>query len=98
MSGAGHVADMNNRLNRNRALKPSNRVRFKESNRDTIYTDVAPNATKLSFKEVSATELKKIKHHIRIRAKKDRSRNLIVFIGIVLALLFFIFLILQGLL
>lgn len=38
MSGAGHLADMNNRLNHNR-------VRFKESNRGTIHSDTVPNAT-----------------------------------------------------
>lgn len=87
MSGAGHVADMNNRLNRNRALKPSNRRRFKEGNRETIYSDCVPVATKLTFKVVPTQELITIKNKIRNRAKGDRRKSAIVFIGIVMALL-----------
>ena len=34
--GAGHVLDMINRMKQNRALRPSNRSKFKENNRDEI--------------------------------------------------------------
>ncbi|MCM4169158.1 Cell division protein DivIB [Arenibacter antarcticus] len=89
MSGAGHVADMNNRLNRNRALKPSNRTRFKENNRDTIISDSEPIASKLTFKKVSEIELKEIKNKIRNRARKEHNRKTYILIGIILALLLF---------
>jgi hypothetical protein len=39
MSGSGHVQDMNNRIKQNRAQRPSKRPKFKENNRENIYSD-----------------------------------------------------------
>jgi CRISPR/Cas system CSM-associated protein Csm2 small subunit len=87
MSGAGHVADMNNRVKQNRSLKPSKRARFKGNNRDTIYSDTLPSLTELTFKKVSKTELRKIKEKIKNRARKDRIKEMYIFLTVALTLL-----------
>ncbi len=84
---SGSIQDMNNRVNQNRSLKPSNRARFKENNRDNIYSDSEPSPTKLTFKKISEIELKKIKERIKNKALKDRTRETCIFISIVAALL-----------
>jgi hypothetical protein len=84
---SGSIQDMNNRVNQNRSLKPSNRARFKENNRDNIYSDSEPSPTKLTFKKVSEIELRKIKDKINSRALKDRKKELFIFLVIVLTLL-----------
>jgi len=78
---------MNNRVNQNRSLKPSKRARFKENNRDNIYSDSESTATKLTFKKVSEIELRKLKDKINSKALKDRKRKIFIFIGIFLTLL-----------
>jgi hypothetical protein len=95
MSGAGHVADMNNRVKQNRSLKPSKRAKFKDNNRDNIYSDSLPSLTKLTFKKISAMELGRIKDRIRSRAAKDRKRELYIFLFIVLILLALLILVLS---
>jgi hypothetical protein len=87
MSGAGHVADMNNRVKQNRSLKPSKRARFKDNNRDNIYSDSLPSSTKLNFKKVSEIELGRIKDRIKNNALKDRKRHIYIFLSVVLILL-----------
>ncbi|MCK0146985.1 hypothetical protein MWU78_15110 [Arenibacter sp. F26102] len=84
---SGSIQDMNNRVNQNRSLKPSNRARFKENNRDNIYSDSEPFPTKLTFKKISEIELKKIKERIKNKALKDRTSKTFIFISIVAALL-----------
>tara|TARA_R110002049_G_scaffold10728_2_gene52168 strand:+ start:23725 stop:24006 length:282 start_codon:yes stop_codon:yes gene_type:complete len=84
---SGSIQDMNNRVNQNRSLKPSQRARFKENNRDNIYSDSEFAATKLTFKKVSEFELKKIKDKINSKALKDRKRKIFIFIGIIFTLL-----------
>tara|TARA_R110000868_G_scaffold66877_3_gene198861 strand:+ start:31437 stop:31718 length:282 start_codon:yes stop_codon:yes gene_type:complete len=84
---SGSIQDMNNRVNQNRSLKPSQRARFKENNRDNIYSDSESAATKLTFKKVSEFELKKIKDKINNKALKDRKRKIFIFIGIIFTLL-----------
>ncbi|MBC8767935.1 hypothetical protein H4O18_08025 [Arenibacter sp. BSSL-BM3] len=84
---SGSIQDMNNRVNQNRSLKPSNRARFKENNRDNIYSDSEPSPTKLTFKKISEIELKKIKERIKNKALKDRTRETYIFIFLVAALL-----------
>ncbi|MCM4153274.1 hypothetical protein DHD05_16910 [Arenibacter sp. N53] len=83
---SGSIQDMNNRVNQNRSLKPSNRARFKESNRDNIYSDSEASTTKLTFKQVSEIELNKIKDKINSKALKDRKREMYIFLVIVLTL------------
>ncbi|RTE53109.1 hypothetical protein EHW67_13085 [Arenibacter aquaticus] len=84
---SGSIQDMNNRVNQNRSLQPSNRSRFKDHLRQNIYTDTQAPTTKLSFKKVSEIELNKINRKIRLKALKDKNRNTIYFIAIVLVLL-----------
>ncbi|MEQ8219649.1 MAG: hypothetical protein RH981_15525 [Arenibacter sp.] len=84
---SGSIQDMNNRVNQNRSLKTSNRARFKDNNRDNIYSDSIPEITKLDFKTVSEIELKKIKERIKNRALRDRTRETYIFLFIVVALL-----------
>lgn len=84
---SGSIQDMNNRVNQNRSLKPSNRARFRENNRDNINSDSEPIPSKLSFKKVSEIELGKIKDKINNRALKDRKIEWYNFLVIVLILL-----------
>ncbi len=72
--GAGHIADMNNRLKQNRAQRPSKRAKFKEKNREAIH---APEtiAEMPQFKSVSETVLNDLKNTIRIRAQKDQKKE-----------------------
>ena len=77
---------MNNRVNQNRSLKPSNRARFKESNRDNIYSDSTLAQKELINKQVSEIELKKIKDRIKNRALKDRNREMFIFLMVALTL------------
>lgn len=92
---SGSIQDMNNRVNQNRSLKPSNRARFKENNRDNIYSDSSPALTKLNFKTVSEIELKKIKERIKNRALRDRTRQTYIFLFIVVVLLGLLILLLK---
>ncbi len=73
--GAGHIADMNNRMRQNRSMKASNKPKFKSGNRDLNF-----NSKKLSFKKISEIELKKIKCKIQKDLKKDRKNQLYIFI------------------
>ena len=86
---------MNNRVNQNRSLKPSNRARFKDNNRDNIYSDTVPALTKLNFKKVSEIELKKIKDRIKNRALKDRNREMFIFLVIALTLVATLFILFK---
>ncbi len=82
--GAGHVQDMNNRINQNRAQRPSNRAKFKENNREGIYS--SKNSEKPIFKTVSENELIKIKAEIQLKARTHQKKNRIIS-GIVITLL-----------
>ncbi|WP_283642839.1 hypothetical protein [Croceibacter atlanticus] len=85
--GAGHVQDMNNRMKQNRAQRPSNRPKFKENNRDGIYS-TDKKTERPNFKTVPEKELTEIKKRIRKRAeKKQRKERLIFGIFIVCALI-----------
>ena len=76
--GAGHVLDMINRMKQNRALRPSNRSKFKENNRDEIYSS-DKEKNRLKYKTVSEKELNEIKKRIRERAKSDQKKELIIY-------------------
>jgi len=94
MSGAGHVQDMNNRIRQNRAQRPSKRRKFKEHNRQNIYSSPKRKKQNLQFKSVSEEQLAEIKIQIRKRAKKDRKKEWSVFVALlflvlVITLLFF---------
>ncbi|MDC9723485.1 MAG: hypothetical protein PSN34_12045 [Urechidicola sp.] len=76
--GAGHIADMNNRMRQNRSMKASNKPKFKSGNRDLNFD--TKNSKKLSFKKVSESELKLIKIQIQQDLKKERINQLYIFI------------------
>ncbi|SFD02352.1 hypothetical protein [Algibacter pectinivorans] len=78
--GAGHVLDMINRMKQNRAQRPSNRSKFKENNRDGIYSS-DKKSRQPNFKTVPEKELIEIKNRIRERAKAEQKKERII-IGI----------------
>lgn len=77
MSGSGHVQDMNNRIKQNRAQRPSKRPKFKENNRENIYSDSDKKVNRPTFKTVPEEELIKILKNIRQSAENERKRELI---------------------
>lgn len=89
--GAGHVLDMINRMKQNRAQRPSNRDKFKQNNREGIYSSEVKEKPK--FKTVPEKELLKIKEQIQTNAKKQRKREIrilsvVFFLIIVLVFVF----------
>lgn len=80
MSSAGHILDMIKRIGQNRALRPSNRQKFKEHNRETIYSDNIKPADRLNFKIVSKEKLNELKKQIRERAEKERKEELLFYV------------------
>lgn len=75
--GAGHILDMINRLKQNRAIRPSNKAKFKEHNRETIYS----KRRKIKFKTVPKEKLEEIKNQIRARAKSERKKEAIFYLA-----------------
>lgn len=75
MSGSGHVQDMNNRIKQNRAQRPSKRPKFKENNRENIYSDSDKKVNRPTFKTVPEEELIEILKNIRERGEKERKRE-----------------------
>ncbi|WP_243472155.1 hypothetical protein [Winogradskyella sp. MH6] len=90
--GAGHVLDMINRMKQNRAQRPSNREKFKQNNREGLYSSEVKEKPK--FKTVPEEELVRIKEQIQINAKKQRKREIKIFsivsVLIIIAVLGFI--------
>ena len=80
MSSAGHVLDMIKRIRQNRALRPSNRQRFKENNRENIYTDNVDPVDRLNFKIVTEEKLSGLKKQIRQRAERERKEELVLYV------------------
>ena len=91
--GAGHVADMNNRMKQNRSMKTSNRQRFKSNNRDVSSSKGA--SENLSFKKVSENELIQIKREIRRKANLERKKEGLIFISTFFVLIIILILILT---
>ena len=81
--GAGHILDMINRLKQNRAIRPSNKSKFKEHNRETIYS----KRRKIKFKTVPKEKLEEIKNQIRARAKSERKKEAIFYLASVVLVL-----------
>lgn len=78
MYGAGHIMDMINRMKQNRAQRPSTRAKFKENNREAIYT-TRKKEVKPYFKTVSKEKLTLIKHSIRRSASKQHTKERLYF-------------------
>jgi hypothetical protein len=74
--GAGHIADMNNRMKQNRSMKTSNKPKFKSNNRDLNFS--SGESQKLTFKKVSEEELARIKTEIRNKEQSERKKERIV--------------------
>ena len=75
MSSAGHVLDMIKRTTQNRALRPSNRQRFKENNRENIYADKVDPVDRLNFKIVTEEKLSGLKSRFASGPKGKEKRN-----------------------
>tara|TARA_B110000858_G_C17638540_1_gene396947 strand:- start:218 stop:484 length:267 start_codon:yes stop_codon:yes gene_type:complete len=68
--GAGHILDMINRMKQNRALRPTNRQKFKGNNRGILNSESNNETEKPIFKTVPEKELIEIKEGIRNQTKK----------------------------
>ena len=89
MSSAGHVLDMINRMKQNRAIRTSNKQKFRSNNREATHSDKGAGA--LHYKEVTTEELEKVKSKIRLKARFERKKEIFVitfFIVIVIILIF----------
>lgn len=82
--GAGHIQDMNNRLKQNRGQRPSNRPKFKDHYKGSIYSTSDSKASRVHFKSLSKAELEEIKYRIRKQAEKERKKERIIY-GITLS-------------
>ncbi|MGB5436287.1 MAG: hypothetical protein WBM98_10390 [Maribacter sp.] len=87
MSGSGHVQDMNNRLKQNRAQRPSKRPKFKGHNRSAIHSSSGLEDQNLKFKTVTEEKLAEIKTYIRKRAEKERRKESIVLVALIITVL-----------
>ncbi len=76
--GAGHIMDMANRMRQNRALLASKRSKFKENNREGIYSS-HKEFQHLSYKTLPEKELNQRKKQIRERIKVEQKRELIIY-------------------
>jgi hypothetical protein len=74
---------MNNRIKQNREQRPSKRPKFKENNREGIYSS-EKITEKLSFTVVPEKELNKLKQQIQKEAKTSRKKERIL-LGIIFA-------------
>ena len=88
--GAGHVFDMIKRMKQNNSLRPSNRPKFKENNRDGIYSETNKYTEKPEWKKIPEEDLIKVIEQIREKAEKDHEKQraiMTVFIGTFLLIL-----------
>jgi len=72
----GHVQDMNNRLEQNRALRPSLRPKFKENNREGIFSK---SNSQIEFKSISEEQLIEIKLKINQEIKAEDKKARLIF-------------------
>jgi len=85
MSSAGHILDMIIRMRQNRAIRTSNKQKFRSNNRDASHSDKVA----LHYKTVSNEKLEKIKKKIRLKAGLERKKEIIVIIFFLLFVLLF---------
>ncbi|WP_396590305.1 hypothetical protein [Allomuricauda sp. R78024] len=91
-----NIQDMNNRIKQNREQRPSKRAKFKENNREGIYS-TEKKVKKPTFRIVPEKDLKKIKQKIRQEAKASRKKEKIIF-GVCLVITISIVLVMLALL
>ncbi len=75
--GAGHIADMANQMRQNRAQLASKRSKFKENNREGIYSS-KKKPQYASYKTLSKEELNQRKKQIQEHAKAERKKERIL--------------------
>ncbi|MFD2697002.1 hypothetical protein ACFSQ0_03285 [Mesonia sediminis] len=76
--GSGHIMDMISRMKQNRKLRPSNRNKFKENNRQSIHS-TAGGQEKPFFKKIAPDKLKQIKAQIQFKAKRQRKKERLIY-------------------
>lgn len=76
--GAGHVMDMINRMKQNRSQRASNKSKFKENNREGIYS-TEKKSKKLVFKTAPKEEIKELRKQIRAQATARRKREVLYY-------------------
>ena len=76
--GAGHTQDMINRIKQNKAQRASKRKKFKENNREGIYVNYE-KSKEINSKTIPKKKLTKIKKEIRKTARKNRKRNIFIY-------------------
>ncbi|TXK70863.1 hypothetical protein [Mesonia sp. HuA40] len=76
--GAGHIMDMISRMKQNRNLRPSNRSKFKENNRQSI-NSTADGQEKPFFKKIAPDKLKQINAQIQFEAKRQRKKERLIY-------------------
>jgi hypothetical protein len=83
--GAGHLADMNNRMKQNRSIRTSQKSQFKTNINDSIVLSNKPDI--LNFKKVSNQKLTQVKDKIKKKAKLERKRERIIIIAGVIVII-----------
>lgn len=83
--GAGHVRDMQNREKQNRSMRASQRTKFKSNESNLLYAESEP--VEWDFEEVSKEELEVIKEGIRIRAKKEQTKERLIILLMVIIII-----------
>ena len=83
--GAGHIQDMNNRIKQNRAQRPSKKSKFKENNREGIYSS-KEKSNSFTSKAIPKHKLLEIKRKIRKKARSERKKEIMIY-GIAAVLL-----------
>ncbi len=83
--GAGHLADMNNRMKQNRSIRTSQKSQFKTNINDSIVLSNKPDI--LNFKKVSNQKLTQVKDKIKKKAKLERKRDRIIIIAGVIVII-----------
>lgn len=92
MSGAGSLMHMNVSMKQSRAIKTSNKQKFRSNDGGKIHSD--NHAETLHFKEVPKEELDIIKNGIREKARIEQRKLIVRFIFIamlVIALMLIVF-------
>ena len=74
---SGHIFDMVNRIAQNKVRK---RKKFRENNRDTIYSENKATSIEYDFPKVSKYEMERIKFRIQSQAKADNRKSFYFFL------------------
>ncbi|MCZ4694057.1 hypothetical protein DWB61_02855 [Ancylomarina euxinus] len=89
MSSAGHVLDMIIRMRQNRAIRTSNKQKFRSNNREAAHRDNGAEA--LHYKVVPKERLKNIKAKIRLKARFEQRKEIIVIFIFFMLVIFIVY-------